>query len=402
MTTVVLVSPLCSRDVYRTSVPEEFRTGQAMQKFHRLLAGGMVQNGASVQVLSAPPLGKHQGSMVYRRLADVENGVSFYYLTLVRPQTLGRLIRMVETAWRVHRGRSGGVDVVLADPMNVMSFLGAYIGTRLSKTPLVGVVADVPTYYAGNVGQGKSLFLRASEFLMTRADAYVLLTSQMADLVNPRARPAVVVEGIAEVAVGHGTNRRERKVDGPRIMLYAGGIRKAYGLDRLLAAYAELDDPYWEFHIYGGGPFAEEFAKMCDDIPRAKYMGVKDNDIVVEAQQQASLLVNPRLSDHEYTRFSFPSKIIEYMVSGTATLTTQLSGIPNDYLPHLLLFDDESQSGMRSTLAGVFKTPGNQLKKVGEAARVWIETSKSARAQTKIVLDMVNRLVDPSSASGRR
>lgn len=398
----MLVSPLCSRPVYRTSVPEKLRTGQAMQKFHRLLAVGLIENGASVRVLSAPPLGKHQGSIIYRPLADVENGVSFLYLSLVKPQALGRLVRMCETAWRVYRGKCAGVDVVLADPMNVMAFLGAFIGTRLGRTPLVGVVADVPTYYAGNVGQAKSLFLRVSEFLMTRADAYVLLTAQMADLVNPRARPAVVVEGIADVAVSHGTARRDPAPGQPRVMLYAGGIRKAYGLDRLLAAYAELDDPHWEFHIYGGGPFAEEFASMCSGIPRAKYLGVKDNDIVVEAQQCASLLVNPRLSDHEYTQYSFPSKIIEYMVSGTATLTTQLSGIPSDYVPHLLLFDDESPNGMRNTLARVFATPEGQLSEVGKVAKGWIERSKSAKAQTKLILEMLNGLVEPSPASDRR
>ena len=50
---------------------------------------------------------------------------------------------------------------------------------------------------------------------------------------------------------------------------------------------------------------------------RIVFKGMVPNKIVVEDQLKATLLVNPRPSIGEFTRYSFPSKNMEYMVSGT-------------------------------------------------------------------------------------
>lgn len=399
---VLLVSPLCSRSVYRSSVPEALRTGQAMQKFHRLLASGLGENGAQVHVLSAPPVEQLVGRWSYHPPADEEEGIAFTYTRTLRPRALGRVARFCETVWRVWRGARAGADVVLADPMNVLPFIAAWVGTRLARTPLVGVVADVPTSYAGDVGSERiSVARRVSGHMMTRADAYVLLTAQMDALVNPHARPSVVVEGIAQTT-GRTGHRPAAEGAGPRVMLYAGGIRKAYGLDRLLEAFALVGDPDWEFHIYGGGSFASEFAALAAEVAGARYLGVKDNDVVVEEQERAALLVNPRLSGHEYTRYSFPSKIIEYMGSGVPTLTTRLPGIPDAYAPYLLFFEDESLEGMRRTLEQVFGMAEDERRAVGHRAQHWIATTKSARAQAGVVLDLLTSVTRTPAATGRR
>lgn len=396
---VLFVSPLCSRKIYRASVPEDLRTGQAMQKFHRLLARGLSENGASVQVLSAPPIEKLSGRWFYHPASDEENGVAFSYTRTFRPRALSRITRFVETMWRVWSCAHASSSVVLSDPMNVLPFIAAWIGTRLASTPLVGVVADVPTFYAGNVGKRrKPLPLRVSEFMMTRADAYVLLTPQMNSLVNPDTRPWVVIEGMAET--GGASESRPPGGGSLRVMLYSGGIRRYYGLDRLLSAFAELNDPNWEFHIYGGGQFAAEFASLAEPLPQVKFMGVKDNDAIIDVQRRADLLVNPRLSDQEYTHYSFPSKIIEYMTSGTPTLTTRLPGIPDEYAPHLLFFDDESLEGMKGTLNRVFNMAEDERQDMGSQARRWIVDTKSASAQSALVLEMLNRITSLPSVTG--
>ena len=51
--------------------------------------------------------------------------------------------------------------------------------------------------------------------------------------------------------------------------------------------------------------------------------------------------MNPRFTGAEYTLYSFPSKNIEYMVSGTPVITTRLAGIPDDYYPYVFVFEEE-------------------------------------------------------------
>lgn len=56
---------------------------------------------------------------------------------------------------------------------------------------------------------------------------------------------------------------------------------------------------------------------------RNKYFRVVPNQAVAEEELKATLLVNLRPSNEEFTKYSFPSKNMEYMVLGTPTLTTR-------------------------------------------------------------------------------
>lgn len=41
------------------------------------------------------------------------------------------------------------------------------------------------------------------------------------------------------------------------------------------------------------------------------------NSGVLKAQSESEILVNPRNDNNEFTKYSFPSKVIEYLGSGT-------------------------------------------------------------------------------------
>lgn len=47
--------------------------------------------------------------------------------------------------------------------------------------------------------------------------------------------------------------------------------------------------------------------------------------------KNADVLVNPRQNDDEYTKYSYPSKNIEYLMTGNAVMAYMLDGIPEIY-----------------------------------------------------------------------
>ena len=55
--------------------------------------------------------------------------------------------------------------------------------------------------------------------------------------------------------------------------------------------------------------------------------------------KEAKLLINLRNPEDKYTKYSFPSKTFEYMVSGTPFFTTKLEGIPSEYYNYLYCID---------------------------------------------------------------
>ena len=100
-------------------------------------------------------------------------------------------------------------------------------------------------------------------------------------------------------------------------------------------------------------------------------------------QRQASILVNPRRPEGEYTKYSFPSKTMEYLASGTPTVMFHLPGMPNEYLPYIEIIDDKSPSGLKDSLEKMLACSQQELDEIGSKARDFIMRNKTADVQMK-------------------
>ena len=56
------------------------------------------------------------------------------------------------------------------------------------------------------------------------------------------------------------------------------------------------------------------------------------------------MLVNPRPDNEEYTRYSFPSKNIEYLLTGKPVVAYLLSGMPEVYQDFMCTIDHEKSA----------------------------------------------------------
>ena len=110
---------------------------------------------------------------------------------------------------------------------------------------------------------------------------------------------------------------------------------------------------------------------------------------VVQLQKEVTLLVNPRPTGAEYTKYSFPSKNMEYMVSGTPVLTTNLPGMPIEYKKYVYLIDDESVEGLSEMLRTVLSKPREELLKKGVEAREFVLNNKNNIMQAQKVLEIL-------------
>ena len=109
--------------------------------------------------------------------------------------------------------------------------------------------------------------------------------------------------------------------------MYAGALSKRYGIAELIEAFRQTNLDA-QLHIYGFGDFAPELEKIAREDARVCYKGRVSREEILEREREASLLVNVRNPKDEFTAYSFPSKTIEYMASGTPLLTSRLPGIP--------------------------------------------------------------------------
>ena len=141
-----------------------------------------------------------------------------------------------------------------------------------------------------------------------RPSHYVVLTEAMNGYVNPKGKPYVVLEGHSDISMRDKIPGLEKKQQ-PRICLYAGGVSKQYGLQLLVEGFRAADIPNARLDIYGPGDYVEELEEIAARDNRIFYGGMLLNTQIVDKEQEATLLVNPRPTHEEFVKYSFPPKL---------------------------------------------------------------------------------------------
>ena len=199
------------------------------------------------------------------------------------------------------------------------------------------------------------------------------------------------MEGLVDINMTSYNNLLENK-SAYRILLYAGGLYEEYGVKILIEAFLLLDATDIQLHIYGSGELEKDMLYYMQLDNRIKYFGVVSNQIVVQKETEAILLINPRSSKEEFTNYSFPSKNMEYLVSGTPLVATSLPGIPAIYKDYMYFFTNETVEGFHLTLKSILEKSDKELHDFGYTAKQFVLANKSNYKQAERILNLAETL----------
>lgn len=393
---LLYASKVCSQRKFQevfesTSV----KPGQSIQKYHRLMLDGLRKNlGDSINVMAAIPVSRRSSKQLYFR-GDQEyyDGITYSYLPFINIPVFRQLFLSVSglihvVFWLQRHPQS----VVICDVLDVSISIVSLIASKATGHKSVGIVTDVPTIRPKEENRTDNLIKKAiartNMYILSKFDAYVFLTDQMNELINEDNKPYVVMEGHVDTNMADIINLIENKYP-LRTIMYTGALKEVYGLKLLVDAFlaANLDDT--ELHLYGSGDFERELRSICAENHNIKYFGTVPNETAVKAQMRATLLVNPRFTDGEYTKYSFPSKNMEYMVSGTPVLTTRLPGMPKEYYDYVYLIENETVDGLAQTLKMIWAKPAEELHQKGQEAKQFVLENKNNYVQAGRVFQML-------------
>jgi len=395
---VVYASAVCSKQRFSELFPDaENMPGQQVQKYHRLLLGGLAKNGTSVIALSGPPITRaNHGATMVNIGDDTESGVAYRYLPTINLPGIKNLVTLVTSfanTYGVLRRDSGAV--VVCDVLNFSVATGALLAAKVLRRSNTGIVTDIPKFLINRPGP-LATFL--TTYAMERYDSYVLLTQQMSSLVNRRRMPEVVIEGLVDIDMKYRTNELDGK-HSKSVCLYAGTIDRRYGVETLVQGFLRSHVNNAELWIYGKGDYENNLKELALAYPRVKYFGMVPNDIVVEEQLRATVLVNPRSTWEEFTNYSYPSKNMEYMASGTPLLTTLLPGMPDEYLPYVYLLRDETPQGIARMLDALLAEDPIVLHSKGKEAKEYVVLHKSNTVQAGRLIQFIQEVAERSLVS---
>ncbi len=215
---------------------------------------------------------------------------------------------------------------------------------------------------------------------MSRVDGFVFLTSAMNKRINYRNKPFIIMEGLADICM---SEKKDHKLNESRhkTILYSGGLNEKDGIKELIEAFSGLSGGEYRLWIYGNGKLVNKIREYALKDPRITFFGYVNNSIIINAQLEATVLVNPRFSHEEYTKYSFPSKIIEYMASGTPLLTTKILGMPEEYYDYVFLIEKESVDGYRRAMKSILNKPREELLEFGARANKFILNRNNNKLQ---------------------
>lgn len=370
-------------------------------KFHTLIMKGMC-NKEDVEVYSV--VGRsvnfhtHKGLLWKTRKEHCLSNlytkhIGFVNLPVLKHLCIGISCFFTILAW-LRKNRNDDCGVVLdAAYISVLPFVMA--ATGFIKCHKSAIFCDIYEYM-GQVKDANSSD-RVSIVTMTvrsvvrhlyrQLDSFVLLTEEMNSVVNPCNKPYIIMEGLVDVNMAM-CGEDVKKVD-EDVIMYAGAIREQYGVKTLLEGFSAYRNPKARLWIFGDGDYVESVVCTAKRDERIKYWGSVPINCVVENELRAKLLINPRPNCREFAKYSFPSKNMEYMVSGTPVLTTKLPGMPKEYHEYVFTIDGNESQDITKALEYVFSLSEDTLKFMGDQAKRFVLEKKNNFVQAKRILDLL-------------
>lgn len=379
----------CSPSKYREYVESRGqRVQQQSQKYNQLLMEGLVAHGAEVIAVSSRPINRGLTSQVFfKGEKDFEKGIHYHYVPFFNLPVLRNISVLVSVFCKVLTMKTDRHNTALiCDALNISAAIASLAAAKLRGIKTVGIVTDVPCHRPNN--QEIPLHEKINLKVMQKFDSYLLLTEQMSKVVNPKNNPYVVLEGHSDIAMKDRENNLLDK-HSEKVCLYAGSLRRIYGIENLVQGFVKANIPDTELYVYGNGDYVEDLKKLSEQYENVKYLGIAPNETIVQEELKATLLVNPRPTNEDYTQYSFPSKNMEYMASGTPVLTTCLPGMPKEYESYVFLLRDETAEGVCKALREIFAYTPEQLHSSGAEAKRFVMEEKNNVVQAKKVLAMI-------------
>ena len=261
------------------------------------------------------------------------------------------------------------------------------------------IVTDLPNEMG--IASGRKGFLKAAEYAMGREkielctafDGFVLLTRHMAEVLPIEGKGQCVMEGLILPQPGEATpaDAVEDEPKATPVVLYSGTLNRELGIGELLKAFALM--PEYTLWLCGRGDMEKEVESACKAHNNIRYFGFVSHGKALRLQNQADALINPRSSAGLFTRYSFPSKTLEYMRSGKPVLCYQLEGIPADYDPFLTYIQPDE--GIAAAVRSVLTLSEQDRQKIGEAAKNYVLAEKNASTQCQKLFQFLQALQEP-------
>lgn len=361
----------------------------ASQKFYSMFMAGLQSaDNYKITFLTARNVdsGNCKKKYLKRKVEKLNENWEYVYLSVLNIKIIKKIRFFFAAFFETLRQKP---DEIIFDPLAYDISLGVSLAAKFLRCPKLGIYTDLPSYVSTNNSLKarikKVIRLFFSNILIRDMDKYCFLTESMNEI-NKHNKPYVVIEGMIP---SDGLQVKDNHVEGNTVV-YAGSLNTECGIDRLVEAAKRIKVPGFKLCLCGDGPCVDLIKQASVEYPNIIYGGVVPLSEIVVLERKAKLLINPRPSVEDFTKYSFPSKTLEYMSTGRPVLSTRLSGIPQEYYNYIFPLEDESVEGIVKGITAILEMDNEILDKKGWEALSFVEKNKTNIIQGKRLSEFMN------------
>jgi glycosyltransferase involved in cell wall biosynthesis len=227
--------------------------------------------------------------------------------------------------------------------------------------------------------------------LLPRFDALVPVSRAIIEDFAPSAAHVRVEGGIlpelaAECGLKVTANSRDFCV------IFAGSMEAVNGVEIVLEAITRLPGRHYRFIFAGSGPLAGAVEQAALGDSRIEYRGFLKLSELLSIYRQADVIINMRLTQALPSRYFFPSKLMEFLASGTPVISTCTGHVEEEFGKFVFLLKEETPDGLALAIRRAEATGARTRNKMGAKARAHMLEHKTWSAQAKRVGKLLESL----------
>ncbi len=298
----------------------------------------------------------------------------FYYPGYINTPVLKRL-GIITAGLQYYEARTP--KVIFVDTLNVTLLELARRLKKRHNVKVIGIVTDNPINITGaSKNYSQDVFKKSLV-----CDGFISLTQGLLRLFNPKQKPAIIVPGFIEEAESF-TNKKEKYA------FFAGALYPKYGVDALIKTFRKLNPPF-KLVIAGHGPLADDLLE--NKHPNIEFLGQVCPPVAFRLAQRAYVNINPRPIDEQVDLYSVPSKVIDYINSGSVTISTENTEIRNLVGDNIYFIKDAEPHTILEALNAINKNYNYYKQRAAEAKKALVKALDNKVLINKIE-DLINKI----------
>lgn len=342
MNIIVFTSSMVESEFVSFQNEARFKPNPSNQNFYAKLIKALSLNN-NVVVVSHRPVAKGMFDENEFPRSESRSGNVKYYYTRIKCGLKYKLFEaekeILNVAKKAARDFPSNNYLVITDTLRVNLLKAAIKFGKINRVKVVGILTDNPA----NLSNSKKSYTGVINKNVKKLDAYLSLSTGLLKAFEVSNKPNYIFEGLVDEKI-----ETKKPVIGS-YYFFGGALFERYGVKNLINAF--IDSSIKEkLVIAGTGPLRSYIFNNLENNNKILYVSQLPKEDVYGYEQNAIVNINPRPYSRKMDEESVPSKFLEYLASGTPTMSTMHTKLFEIFKEDVFWITNDSKEGIQKAL----------------------------------------------------